>query len=59
MQLHETVGTTQISMVGAGAFTPANHAGSMSMQMTLPGARVLRWATSSTSTLCSRAAAST
>lgn len=38
MQLHETVGTTQISMVGAGAFTPANHAGSMSMQMTLPGA---------------------
>jgi hypothetical protein len=38
LQMHETVGTTQISMVGAGAFTPADHAGSMSMQMTLPGA---------------------
>lgn len=36
--MHETVGTTQIAMVGAGTFTPAAHAGSISMQMTIPGA---------------------
>jgi hypothetical protein len=38
IRMHETVGATHISMVGAGSFTPADHAGSMSMQMTLPGA---------------------
>jgi hypothetical protein len=38
MQLRETVGPTQISMVGAGTFRPADHAGSMSIQMTIPGA---------------------
>ena len=38
IHLNESIGTNQVSMVGAGAFTPANHAGSMSMQMTLPGA---------------------
>ncbi len=37
MQLHETVGSDQVSMVGAGSFSPPNHAGSMTMRMTLPG----------------------
>ena len=38
IRMHETVGATQVRMIGAGSFTPADHAGSMSMQMTLPGA---------------------
>lgn len=37
MRLHETVGSTQVSMVGNGSFSPADHAGAMTMNMTLPG----------------------
>lgn len=38
IRMHETIGANQIAMVGAGSFAPANHTGSISMQMTIPGA---------------------
>lgn len=37
IHLNESIGSSQVSMVGTGSFSPADHLGSLTMQMTLPG----------------------